>query len=339
MSPIKHCKDKAFHIQSNIFIALVPIIIWGVYVFGTRALLLLATSTVFSIVTELSILAVSKNLKSFSIFRPVITGILTGLIFPVSTPLWAIALAGFIASSISLIRFRGTLSCTLANPVASAGIILYGLFSAAVNCNTAPFNTFSFSQLSTPNAERVMTVLESIKNGTDSITNSTLLNAFLGRDSGAIGEISAFLIILCGIFLIIKNYTSFHIPVAFISTVFLISFFLPVGNCEAIYSASVETLSGGVLFSAFFVATMTCSSPITKNGKLFFGILCGIITVFIRRFTSIADGTLIAVGIASVFSQIIDNLTGNKYFSFMNDRKSESIPQKTNLEALLKDGE
>ncbi len=336
MSPIKHCKDKVFHIQSNILISLVPVIIWSVYVFGTRTLLLLSVSTLSAVLTELSILAISRNLKKFSVLNSVISGIITGLIFPVSSPLWAIALAGFIASSISLMRFRGTLSCTLANPVASAGIILYGLFSAAVNCNTAPFNTFSFSQLSTPNAERVMTVLESIKNGTDSITNSTLINAFLGRDSGAIGEISALLIIIGGIYLIIKKYTSFHIPLFFISTVFLASFFLPVGNCEAIYSASAETLSGGVLFSAFFVATMPCSSPITKNGKIIFGILCGMITVFIRRFTPIADGALFAVGITSIFSQVIDNFTGNNYFSFIADKKSKELPQKTDLESLLK---
>ena len=76
-----------------------------------------------------------------------------------------------------------------------------------------------------------------------------------------------------------------------------------------------------------------------ESGKIIFGIICGMITVFIRRFTPIADGALFAVGIASIFSQVIDNFTGNNYFSFIADKKSKELPQKTDLESLLKDEE
>jgi len=337
MFPHKLNKDTVIHTQSNIIIALIPIIIWSVYVFGTRTLMLLSISVICAVLTELSLSFLSKSLSYFSILKPLIYGFLSALVLPVSAPLWAFALGGFISSIIGFISLKGSCSANIINPVASSGIILYGLFESAVNRFSAPFETFSFNQLSTPDCKYVTTILQSIKNGNDSITNSTLINTFLGRDAGAMGEVSALLIIIGGFFIIWKKYISWHIPVLFTSTFFLLSFFFPTGNCEAIYSSAAETLSGGVFLASFFVASLPCSSPITKSGKIIFGFLCGFFTFILRRFFGIVDGALFATAIVSCFSQMIDFLTGNKYFAYISDKKKANEPKKTNLEELLKD--
>ncbi len=337
MAPFKLSKENIFHIQSNILIALIPVILWGTFVFGTRTITLLLTSILFSVLTELAFYLVSKKLNSFSPIRPVISGTLSGLILPIAAPFWAFALGGVIASTVSLISLKGTSFCNRINPISASGIILFGLFGKAVNRFTAPFETLSAFQWSASKSTFITTILQTIKNGTDSISNTTLINTFLGRDSGSIGEVSALLILIGGIYIIYKKYISWHIPVAMISTVFLISFFFPVGNCEAIYCAAAETLSGGLFFYSFFVASLPSASPITNNGKLFFGIGAGIIVMLLRRFTEVSDGMVFAVGLMSCFSRVIDYFTGNKYFSYLKDIKKEAEPPKTDLESLLRD--
>ncbi len=337
MSPHKLSKDNVFHVQSHLLIALIPIVIWSVYVFGSRTILLLSLSIISSVLTELFFLFIFKKTPDFSIFKPLIYGALSALVLPVSAPLWAFALSGFIASIIGFISLGGSSFATIINPVAASGIILYGLFETVINRFTAPFETFSIGQFSISDCTFVTTILQSIKNGNDSITNHTLINTFLGRDAGAMGEISALLIIIGGFFIIWKKYISWHIPVLFISTVFLLSFFFPVGNCEAIYSSAAETLSGGVIFSSVFVASLPSASPITKSGKIIFGVLCGAMTFALRRFFGIVDGALFATAIVSCLSSLIEFLTGNKYFAYISDIKKENAPKRTNLEELLKD--
>lgn len=338
MAPFKLRKDNVFHIQSNILIALVPIVIWGTFVFGTRTLSLLFASIISSLITEISFYAIIKNIKKFSPIRPIINGALCTLILPIATPFWAFALGGFIASVISLISFNDQEKGCIINPISASGIILFGLFGKVVNNYTAPFETFSAFQ-SASDGTFITTILQTLKNGTDSISNSTLINTFLGRDSGCIGEISALLILIGGIYLIHQKYISWHIPTIIISTVFLISFFFPVGNCEAIYCAATETLSGGVLFYSFFVAPLPSASPITKSGKIIFGVCIGLIIMLLRRFTGVVDGSVFAVGLVSCFSYLIDHFTENKYFAYHSQAKEEAIPPKTDLDALLRDEE
>jgi electron transport complex protein RnfD len=337
MSPFKSGKENIFHTQSTIIIALIPIIIWGAFVFGGKIFSALIISSLTSVFVELIFFKLSHQIKSFSILRPLIIGIISALILPVSSPFWCFSLCGFISSVIFLISFRGPCDCNIINPICASGIIMYELFENVINNFTAPFETLSFFENTPKDSIFITTVLQTLKNGTDSITNTTLLNVFLGRDSGALGEVSTLLILIGGMYLVYKKYTSWHIPVAVISTVFLISFFFPTGNCEAIYCATVETMSGGVVFYAFFVATLPSASPITKSGRLFFGVAVGVTIMILRRFTPVADGAVFAVGLISCFSGLIDRFSGNKYFSYYADSKKEEKPAKTDLEALLKD--
>lgn len=335
MTPFKRGTNNIFHIQSNILIALVPIVAWGVFVFGTLVITLLFISVFFSALVETAFYVISKDKTRFSPIRPIIIGTLSCLILPIASPVWAYILSSLISTTVSLIYIRTTAHGTSINPIATSGIIMFGLFGKVLKNFTAPFDKFSAFQFSTKDSGFITTLLQSMKNGTDSVTNSTLLNSFLGRDSGSIGEISTLLILIGGIFMIYKKYISWHIPVSIISTVFLISFFFPTGNCEAIYCAAIEILSGGVFFYSFFVASLPCSSPITKSGKIFFGISIGVIIMLLRRFTSAYDGTMVAVGIMSCFTSIIDNFSGNKYFSYLSTSKKTEAKPKTDLEALL----
>ena len=65
MSPFKVGKENVFHIQSNILIALVPVIIWGTFVFGFKVITATSLSVIASTLVEIIFFSMAKNLKNF----------------------------------------------------------------------------------------------------------------------------------------------------------------------------------------------------------------------------------------------------------------------------------
>lgn len=128
----------------------------------------------------------------------------------------------------------------------------------------------------------------------------------LGNIAGSIGETSAILIIIAGIYLIYTGTASketiFSTLTGFLITdaVFYFLGFSQVPN--PLYGL----LAGGLLFGTVFMATDPISSPKTKEGKIIYGLLIGIITVVIRGFALFAGGIMFAILIGNTFAPIID---------------------------------
>ena len=147
-------------------------------------------------------------------------------------------------------------------------------------------------------------------NESDVVTGATPLakeiadypSLFLGNVSGSIGETSAAAILIGGMFLIARKTISPITPVAFIGTVFGFSYL--VGN-DALY----QVLSGGLMLGAFFMASDPVTTPMTKTGKLIFGIGCGVITCVIRFYASYPEGVSFSILIMNIASPLIDMAT------------------------------
>ena len=75
-----------------------------------------------------------------------------------------------------------------------------------------------------------------------------------------------------------------------------------------------QMMSGGLLLGAIFMATDYTTSPITRNGKIIFGIGCGIITVLIRFFAALPEGVSYAILLMNILVPHIENLTILKVF-------------------------
>jgi hypothetical protein len=101
------------------------------------------------------------------------------------------------------------------------------------------------------------------------------LDLLLGKHGGSLGETCALALILGGLYLLIRRVITWHIPVAFIGTVALMS--LVCGQ-----DVLGQLLSGGLMLGAIFMATDYATPPTTKWGKIIFGVGCGLITVLIR---------------------------------------------------------
>jgi electron transport complex protein RnfD len=106
----------------------------------------------------------------------------------------------------------------------------------------------------------------------------------------------------------IRKIITWHIPISFIGTIAAITYLLPK-NPDMLNFCLNELCAGGLFLGAFFMATDYVTSPITKSGKLIFGVGCGLITVFIRYFGGYPEGVSFAIMIMNLFVWYIDKLT------------------------------
>ena len=131
------------------------------------------------------------------------------------------------------------------------------------------------------------------------------LDLFLGKVGGCLGEVSAAALLIGGIYLIMMKIISVHTPLAFIGTVFVFSYLC---GEDGIY----QILAGGVMLGAFFMATDYVTTPVTKTGKVIFGIGCGVITCVIRFFGSYPEGVSFSILLMNILTPYIDMITKTK---------------------------
>lgn len=283
-------------IMLDVVIALLPAVIAGVIIFGLSALWILLTCVATCVLSEYIFNLIIKKDQTIGDFSAVVTGILLGLNIPANTPLWQ-AVVGSVFAIIVVKCIFGGIGCNVVNPAITARVFMLIAFS---NLNKAAFPVFA-------DAVSSATPLPQIADG----NSQSILNLFLGNIGGAIGETCKLALLIGGIYLICRRVITWHIPVSFIGTVFVLSLLL---NGFDFYTAVCLTLSGGLFIGAFFMATDYVTSPSTKSGKIIFGIGCGLITVLIRSCRTYPEGVSFAILIMNILNPYIESLTRRKLF-------------------------
>jgi electron transport complex protein RnfD len=127
---------------------------------------------------------------------------------------------------------------------------------------------------------------------------------------GSLGEVSAALLILGGIVLLARGIIDWRIPVGYIGSVAMLSW---VFGSDPIFNV----LAGGVLLGAFFMATDYVSSPMTRNGKLVFGIGCGVLNTVGRFFGPMPETTTFAILFMNGLAPLIDKAFTPRTFGWV----------------------
>jgi electron transport complex protein RnfD len=149
-----------------------------------------------------------------------------------------------------------------------------------------------------------------------------LWSLLLGNTSGSIGETSALLLILGGVFLLLRRSIDWRIPSAIFMTaaVFSLLVLLMSDNhntdplMQYFPSPLFTLLSGGLLLGAFFMATDPVTSPLTPKGCWIFGMGIGFLVVLIRLYGGLPEGMLYAVLLMNAATPLIDRYTQPKIF-------------------------
>ncbi len=291
VSPHIRAADDTHTIMRDVLIALLPALVASVLIFGTRSLAVIAVCVASAVISEWIYEKILKKPSTISDLSAAVTGVLLACNLPVGIPLWQ-AVFGAAVAIIVVKQLFGGLGQNFANPAITARIVMLLAFSGTM------------TKWSFPDAVSTATPLVILKGESDAALPS-LLNLFLGVRGGCLGETSALALIIGAAYLLCRRVISWHTPVAFIGTVFLLTALL---GKEPVY----QLLSGGLLLGAFFMATDYSTTPSTNKGRVLFGIGCGLITVLIRVWGNYPEGVSFSILLMNIITPHIDRLCRTK---------------------------
>lgn len=272
--------------------SLMPVMLLSIYVFGLRGLLITLVSVISCMVVE----AISQK----ALGRPVsvgdgsavLTGILMAFVIPPGVPYW-LPIIGAVAAIFINKELMGGLGFNIWNPALVGRALLMASFPVYMTAAWIPPIDWSKSALDIYvggglDAVSTATPLGLLKQyGLAALTQqfgdlSTIYwNFFKGIKPGCIGETSGLLILLGGLFMMIRGIITWHIPVSTIATVAVLAW---IFGGETWFSGQplVHVLSGGLMLGAFYMATDYVTSPTQKSAQIVFGIGVGALTLLIR---------------------------------------------------------
>jgi electron transport complex protein RnfD len=298
-SPHIRTETNTRDIMLDVIIALVPASVMGVYFFGYRALLVILVTVLAAVLAEYLAAIVLKRKQTIGDLSAVVTGLLLALNFPPSIPFWIAIVGAFIAIMLVKQLFGG-IGQNFMNPALAARVIL--LISWPVQMTRWVW----------PDGVSSATPLVILKRGLMAQAPG-YLDLFLGNVAGCIGETSAAALLIGGIYLVVKKVIGMETPLAFIGTVGLFTWIFAGGSLftgDFLY----HILAGGLILGAFFMATDYSTTPVTRRGKIIFGIGCGILASVIRLYTDYPEGVSFAIILMNVATQLIDRFTVPRSF-------------------------
>lgn len=312
MSNLLHVSSSP-HIRSRIttdwimymvLLALLPATCMGVYLFGVPALILIVCSVATCVATEFIYEKLMHKPVTIKDGSAMVTGLLLALNLPSGAAWWMAVLGGIFAILVVKQLFGG-LGQNIMNPALAARCFLMISFPARMT---------DFATGDSVTAKLVDTVsgatpLAEIKNG----GSWDLMSMFLGNIRGTIGETSALLLLLGGIFLVVMKIIDLRIPLTYIGTFAVFALLFGGHGFDLSYLAA-EICGGGLMLGAFFMATDYVTSPITPRGKIIYGIICGCLLGIFRLFGASAEGCSYSIIFANVLVPLIERFTVPKPF-------------------------
>ncbi|MEL7656063.1 MAG: RnfABCDGE type electron transport complex subunit D, partial [Bacillota bacterium] len=166
----------------------------------------------------------------------------------------------------------------------------------------------------TPGADATSTATPlAILKGTAESTAAmpSMMDLFMGNTGGCIGETSAFLLIIGGIYLIYRKVITPTIPLVYIGTVAVLM--LLFGGFDFQYMIQ-NIFAGGLILGAFFMATDYATSPVTIKGQIIFAFGCGLIATIIRLYGGYPEGVSYSILLMNIATPLIDKYTQPKVF-------------------------
>lgn len=300
-SPHARSKDTVNRTMLDVIIALTPAALFSVYYFGIDALLTLVICMGASVGAEWLFQKITHQTSTITDLSALLTGLLLAMNLPGNMPvqyLWWVSILGSFFAIIIVKQLFGGLGQNFMNPALAARAFLVVSF-AGLMTTWGP----------TVDGVSTATPLGALKEGGD--VTASLMDAFLGTIPGSLGETSALLLILGGLYLIYRKVITWRIPVTFIGT-FAVMTFIITGFDATILGYHI--FSGGLMLGAIFMATDYASSPVTHRGQLIMGVGCGLLTAIIRAYGGYPEGVSFAILIMNLFVPLIDKYTVPKKF-------------------------
>lgn len=321
-------------IMFHVAVALLPVTVFAIYLFGLAALVTIAGAVVTCVGTEYALCRLTRQPSTIGDGSALVTGLLYGLVLPPALPLWMTVLGGVFAIVVGKFAFGG-LGFNAFNPALVGRAFLMAAFPATMTTWLAAlagdrFSTLPAATLTAPfmapdtvDALTSATPLAAWKFGGEPATATDLV---LGLTTGSAGETSTVLILAGGLYLTVLHIVNWRIPAAI---------FLTVGGTSAVLNAIDPTrypdaafmlFSGGLMLGAVFMATDMIASPLTRGGAWLYGALIGGLTLAIRLWAGLPEGVMYAILIGNAAAPHIDRWITPRPYGAVPDRPEGNPP-------------
>ncbi len=302
VSPHITSKDSTQTIMRDVLIALCPAVIASVVIFGWRALLLTVVCVATAVFWEWGFEKICKRKNTIGDLSAAVTGLILAMNLPVGLPLWQAAF-GTLVAIVVVKQLFGGIGYNFANPAITARVVMLIAFAGTMTTWAEPNYVLVDVATGASDALSGATPLAVLGAG----GNVSLLDLFIGTVGGSMGETSALALLIGFIYLLVRKVITWHTPVAFIGTVFVLA--LVKGGFEF---GLAQILAGGVFLGAIFMATDYVTTPQTPWGRIIFGVGCGLITCLIRFFGNYPEGVSFSILLMNILTPYISVWTAKK---------------------------
>ena len=294
-APHIHSGASTNRIMLDVIVALLPVTIASVVIFGLQSLVIIAACVISAVAAEfLFDLAVGKK-NTIGDFSAVVTGLLLALNLSTNVPVWQ-CVVGSVFAIVCVKGFFGGLGCNFANPAIAGRVFMLLTFSQVAGGANPTIVDVTTSA----------TPLELLGKGEEV---PSLLDMFLGLHGGAIGETCAAALLIGFVYLLVRKVITWHTPVVFVATVFVCYL---VATGFDVTAALYQVLAGGLMIDAIFMATDYVTTPINTKGRVVFALGCGVITFIIRYFGAYPEGVSFSILIMNILTPFIEKWTAKE---------------------------
>ncbi len=289
-SPHVHSDESVKKIMWSVVLSLMPAFLVSVYYFGLPVIILTAVSIGCCVLFEYLIQKFIMHRKpTIDDGSAVVTGLLLAFNVPSNLPIWIMVVGALVAIGIAKMPYGG-LGHNPFNPAIVARVTLLIAFPAQMTSWPQPTPIWGFTDAITG-----PTTLGLISEGGDLSQIPAYADLLIGRMGGSFGEVSAIALLIGACFLLWKRIITWHIPVSFIGTVFVVAGIFHLVNPAVYVNPFIHVLAGGLILGACFMATDMVTSPTSPMGMIVFGCGCGLITIIIRLFGAYPEGVSFSI--------------------------------------------
>ena len=292
-APHIHSGASTNRIMLDVIIALLPATAASVIIFGLKSLIVIAACVITALVGEALFNIVTKRKQTIGDLSAVVTGLLLALNLSTNVPAWQ-CVVGTLFAIVCVKCLFGGLGCNFANPAITGRVFMLVAFSAVAGGANPTIVELTTSA----------TPLEQLGKG----ETLELMDLFLGLHGGAIGETCILALIIGFVYLLVRKVITWHTPVVFIATVFV----LYLAFTGDVMMAVSQILAGGLFIGAIFMATDYVTTPITTRGRGVFALGCGVITFIIRYFCAYPEGVSFSILIMNILTPFIEKWTAKE---------------------------
>ncbi|MBT3092318.1 MAG: RnfABCDGE type electron transport complex subunit D [Candidatus Thiodiazotropha sp. (ex Lucina pensylvanica)] len=343
--PYSHARSSISRTMGLVMLALLPATLFSLYLFGWPAIFLFVTTLIAAIVAEAISLRISGRPA-----RPFLldgSALLTGWLLAMTLPPWAPWWIGVVGALLAIVvgkQIFGGIGQNLFNPAMVARVALLISFPLEMTLFNPPVPLFSAQA---PGLLESLGITFGNSDHLDAISSATALGHYktelsmglsitevasgtdtlwqltTGTAAGSMGETSALLLLLGGIFLLYKRVITWHIPLAMLGTLALCAGVFHLIDPDTYLGPLTHLMSGAAILGAFFIATDLVTSPTSIRGQLIFGAGCGLLVYVIRTFAGYPEGVAFAVLLMNACTPLIDHYFKPRIYG--RDSKGEPL--------------